>query len=252
MELNIISFNIRCRDDENGYSIAERAPRLNEVISGYEADLIGFQEYRPQWEPYIKKYFGKKYEIFNKYRSETLDIESSPILWNKEKFECVKTGYFWLSDTPETESRGWDEVYNKFRMCVYAIFKEKASAKQFTFINTHFGFGDVGQVKSVRLIEDYCKKISSSPTFIVGDFNMTPDSPAYALMSELFCDVNTATVNDLRTTYHGYNPKLHNNKHIDYCFADKNVKPISPKIIDATVDGMYPSDHYGLHIKLEI
>ncbi len=252
MELNIISFNIRCRDDENGYSIAERAPRLHKVISDYDVDLIGFQEYRPQWEQYIKEYFGDSYEIFNKYRSDTLDIESSPILWNKDKFECIKTGYFWLSDTPETESRGWDEVHNKFRMCVYVVLKDKSSSKEFTFINTHFGFGDNGQIKSVRLIDEYFKKISSLPTFIIGDFNMKPDSPAYALMSELFTDVNTVTANDSRTTYHGYNPEKNTDKHIDYCFIDDKIKPISQKIIDDTVDGMYPSDHYGLYIKLEI
>ena len=33
MELNAVSFNIRCCDDKNGNSIEERAPRLNKIIS---------------------------------------------------------------------------------------------------------------------------------------------------------------------------------------------------------------------------
>lgn len=253
MELKVISFNIRCCDDVNGNSIEERAPRLNEVISHYDVDLIGLQEYRPQWEKPIKKYFGDKFEIFNKYRSTTIDIESSPILWRKDKFECLKTGYFWLSDTPEVESRGWDELYNCFRMCVYVILRERKSNKVFTFMNTHFGFGDNGQTKSVKLIDEYSKKISSYPTFIVGDFNMTPDAVAYAIMSKKFTDVNAVTDNDLRTTYHGYNPdSITKNEHIDYCFVNNQIKPISQKLIDDTVDGMFPSDHYGLYIKIEI
>ena len=40
MELNIVSFNIRCADDENGNSIEERAPRLSKIISDYDVDLI--------------------------------------------------------------------------------------------------------------------------------------------------------------------------------------------------------------------
>lgn len=252
MKLNIISFNIRCCDDENGYSIEERAPRLSTVISYYDADVIGFQEYRPAWEEHINKYFGDRYEIFNKYRSETIDIESSPILWRKDKFECVKTGYFWLSDTPEIESRGWDEVYNCFRMCVYVILLDKKSNKYFTFMNTHFGFGDKGQIKSVKLIEEYSKKISSYPTFIVGDFNMKPDSPAYALMSEIFTDVNAVTTKDMRATYHGYNPEKFLAEHIDYCFINEAIKPVKQNIIDDVVDGMFPSDHYGLYIELEL
>jgi len=252
MELKVISFNIRNYDDENGNSIEERAPRLINIISHYDADLIGFQEYIPQWEKYIREYFGDKYEIFNKYRAKT-QSESSPVLWRKDKFECLKKGYFWLSDTPEVESRGWDELYNCFRMCVYVILQEKKSKKIFTFMNTHFGFGDNGQIKSVELIDEYCKKISSYPTFIIGDFNMKPDSPAYIRMCEKFTDVNAATDNDLRTTYHGYNPEgMTSNEHVDYCFINQKIKPVSQKIIDDKADGMFPSDHYGLYIKIEI
>jgi len=251
MELDIISFNIRCCDDKNGNSIEERAPRLNKIISRYEPDLIGLQEYRPRWEEHIDKYFGDKYEIFAKYRAES-EKEASPMLWRKDKFECIKTGYFWLSDTPDVESKGWDERFDCFRMCVCALLKEKQSGKMFVFMNTHFGFGDDGQIKSVKLIEEYFKKFSSYPTFIVGDFNMTPDDAAYTVMSEKFTDVNSVTNNDLRTTYHGYNPESIKNQHIDYCFINKNVKPVSQKIIDDTVDGMFPSDHYGLYIKIEI
>lgn len=251
MELDIISFNIRCCDDKNGNSIEERAPRLNKIISQYEPDLIGLQEYRPRWEEHIDKYFGDKYEIFAKYRAES-EKEASPMLWRKDKFECIKTGYFWLSDTPDVESKGWDERFDCFRMCVYALLKEKQSGKMIVFMNTHFGFGDDGQIKSVKLIEEYFKKFSSYPAFIVGDFNMTPDDAAYTVMSEKFTDVNSVTNNDLRTTYHGYNPESVKNQHIDYCFINNNVKPVSQKIIDDTVDGMFPSDHYGLHIKIEI
>ena len=251
MELNIVSFNIRCADDENGNSIEERAPRLSKIISNYDVDLIGFQEFTPKWENKIKKYFGAKYEIFNKYRAET-EEESAPILWRKDKFECVKTGYFWLSDTPEIESKGWDELYDCHRMCVYTILRDKERNKVFTFMNTHFGFGDDGQIKSVKLIDKYSKKISSYPTFIVGDFNMKPDSIAYDLMSKIFTDVNAVTENDLRTTYHGYHPEKITDAHIDYCFTDEKIRPVSQKIIDDLVNDMFPSDHYGLYIKIEI
>ena len=135
-------------------------------------------------------------------------------------------------------------------MCVYVILQDKQSKERFTFMNTHFGFGDTCQIKSVKLIEEYSKKISSYPTIIVGDFNMKPDSPAYALMSEMFTDVNAVTTKDVRATYHGYNPENFLDVHIDYCFTNEKVRPISQKIIDDTVNGMYLSDHYGLYIKM--
>ncbi len=252
MNLNIVSFNIRCCDDVNGNSIAERAPRLNKVISQYNADIICLQEYRPAWEKHIEGYYCEKYDMFSKYRNNTIDIEASPILWRKDKFECIKTGYFWLSDTPEVESRGWDELCNCYRMCIYTVLKEKQSGETFTVMNTHFGFGDKGQIDSAKLIYSYRQKESNYKTFITGDFNMTPDSVGYAEMTKNFNDVNALTSNDLSTTYHGYKPDEINDQHIDYCFIDKDITPINQKIITDTVDGMFPSDHYGLFIELEI
>ena len=43
MQIKVISFNIRCKDDENGNSVLERAPRLATVTTPYDADVIGFQ-----------------------------------------------------------------------------------------------------------------------------------------------------------------------------------------------------------------
>ena len=248
MELKVVSFNIRYGDDPNGYSVAERAPRLEYVTKKYDPDVIGFQEYTVPWEKEIENRFPE-YEIFNKYRS-VHELESAPILWKRDKFELLNTGYFWLSSTPEVESRGWDELYNCWRMCEYVILKHKESGKIFTYMNTHYGFGDKGQVDSSRLIYEYSKKISPYPTFVTGDFNMRPSSLGYGEITKHFTDVNGATANDRRTTYHGYGTV--DNEHIDYCFIDEKIKPLSFKLIDETVDGKYPSDHYGFFTTLEI
>ena len=252
MKLSIISFNIRFCNDDNGNAISQRAPRLGIVTKPYAADVIGLQEYRPAWGPHIRKLYGEEYDMFLQYRSQTDDREATPILWRRDKFDCVKTGYFWLSDTPEIVSRGWDELFNCYRMCVYAILKHKETGKTFTFMNTHFGFGDKGQVDSAKLIYQYSKIISAGPLFIVGDFNMTPDTPGYRAMTEHFLDVNACTAQDLTTTFHGYDPESINDQHIDYCFIDKTIIPIRHKLITETVDGKFPSDHYGLYIELEL
>ena len=251
MKLKVIGFNIRCCDDADGHSIAERAPRLFSATAPYDADIIGFQECRAAWEPQIEKYFGEKYDMFFKYRNETEDVEASPILWRRDKFCCVKTGYFWLSDTPQKESRGWDEMFNCYRMCVFAVLKDKQSGEQFTVMNTHFGFGDSGQVKSARLIKEQKEKYSCGSTFILGDFNMTPESAGFSEMTKSFRDANACTINDRRSTFHNYCPEKTLNQHIDYCFIDETITPLDFKIITDTFDGKYPSDHFGLYILLE-
>ena len=119
-------------------------------------------------------------------------------------------------------------------------------------MNTHFGFGDKGQTDSSKLIYDYSKQFGEMPVFILGDFNMTPESQGYAEMIKNFDDVNAKTSNDLRSTYHGYKPEKIKDQHIDYCFINKNVVPLNQKILDQKVDGKFPSDHYGLYISLNV
>ena len=248
MELKVISFNIRYCDDKDGHSIKERAPRLLEVTKKYDADIIGFQEFTPPWEKEIPNLYPE-YDMFMLYRSKS-ELEAAPILWKRDKFELLDKGNFWLSDTPEVESRGWDALYNCWRMCEYVILKHKETGKLITHMNTHYGFGDKGQVDSSKLMYEYSKKISSNPTFLTGDFNMRPDSAGYKEMVKHFTDVNGATANDRRTTYHGYGKV--NDEHIDYCFINEKIKPISLKLIDELVDGKYPSDHYGLFVELDV
>jgi endonuclease/exonuclease/phosphatase family metal-dependent hydrolase len=81
---------------------------------------------------------------------------------------------------------------------------------------------------------------------------MRPDSAGYAEMTKYFTDLNAVTGGDKRSTYHGYAPERYPDMHIDYCFISNGVGAISRELIDDTVDGKYPSDHYGLNIKLEI
>ena len=247
MDLNIVSFNIRCSDDENGHSIDERAPRLRQAVSPLSPDLIELHEDVPKWERHVPACFGDNYAFYHRYRSLDKELESVPLMWRKDRFDCIKTGNFWYSDTPQVESRGYD---TRYRICTYAVLVEKRSGRHFTFMNTHFGFGDNGQVASAQLVYEYSKRISDYPTFVIGDFNMKPGSPGYEKMTEYFTDVNAVTARDMRTTYHGYDPAAHPDSHIDYCFVNEKFTPVDQKLIDTQVDGKYPSDHYGLQIHL--
>lgn len=248
MNLKVVSFNIRCADDKDGHSISERAPRLKSILDSIDADLVGFQEGRNDWETCLPRDYGNKYEIYLVHRG---DDESAPMMWKKDKFELIKKGVFWLSDTPEEVSKGWDELYNCYRICMYAVLKDKASGEQFCFMNTHYGFGDKCQTDSSELIYKYSKEISDLPTFITGDFNMCPDSKGYAQMTKYFTDANAVTLKYTGTTYHGYAPETENS-HIDYCFIDNKVTSLSTTLLDQTFDGKYPSDHFGLLFELKI
>lgn len=249
MELNVVSFNIWCHNQPGKNSIASRAPRLKEILTNMDTDIIGMQECTPSWLEHLEEDFGSKYEIFNVWRAKH-NHESAPILWKKDKFSCLDKGCFWLSDTPDVESEGWCE-WKCNRICTWAKLKEKESGKIFLFMNTHFGFGDSCQTKSAKLIHEYNLKLGNYPTVITGDFNMRHNYPAYKDMSALYRDVNMATGKDMGNTYHGYEPGKHQEDLIDYCFINEDFHPVSYRRITDKVEGLYPSDHYGIQATIQ-
>lgn len=252
MDYRVMSFNVRCANDPNGHSIAERAPRVREILKKYDPDLLGVQEFRPVWEPYFGDYLALGYEMYYVPRDFNANREATPLLWKKELFECIEKKTFWLSDTPEEESRGWDEKYNVNRICSYVILKDKRNGKLLCFMNTHFGFGDHCQTSSAQLIYDYSKAVGDMPVLCTGDFNMRNDSAGYKKMSSLFADANAVTAKETITTFHGYDPEKHPKSHIDYCFVNEKVTPASFKVLTDMFDGKYPSDHYPILIELSV
>lgn len=251
--MRVVSFNIRSANDPNGHSIHERAPRVKAVIEKYDPDLIGFQEVVPLWMEHIPEDYGDTYEIFHKYRCETFDIEGSPILWKKDKFECLDRGYFWYSGTPGVVSRGWD-VMGCHRICMWVKLRDKQNGAVFHFFNTHFGFSDKCQLDSVKLLLDHYKALKVKSALITGDFNMFSHSPAYKELTKTLTNLNELLDNDTSFTFHGYHPEHHGHETpIDFCFVTpQTVKPLSYKRLDETIDGNFPSDHYGLCLEMEM
>ena len=77
--------------------------------------------------------------------------EFMAIFYNKEQLELLKHDTFWLSETPEKVSRGWDGACN--RVCTWGEFKDKRTKKKFYYFNTHLDHkGPVAQVEGAKLL----------------------------------------------------------------------------------------------------
>ena len=55
--------------------------------------------------------------------------ESSNIYYKQDRFKLKEQNTFWLSETPDTISKGWDAAYR--RVCTYGLFKDKKTRKIF-------------------------------------------------------------------------------------------------------------------------
>lgn len=236
--VSVVSYNVRCCDDPNGNSIKERAPRLEKAIKKYDPDLIGMQEFVPAWDPYTKKIFSDDYDYIINYRCKD-NYEGTPIFWKRAKFKLLDHGVFWLSETPDQESLGWDADY--YRICAWVKLQVRATGKVFYYYNTHFDYTEPPQEPSALLMAE--RVVTDTPAIVTGDFNMEPDSKGYAAMVKTFTDANTQ--NDATATFTSYgDPET--NKRLDYVFV-RNAATQNYKVMTEMPGGNYVSDHFGVY-----
>ena len=106
--------------------------------------------------------------------------EFCPIFFNKYRFELIESETFWLSETPEKISVGWDAALE--RICTYAKFKDLENNREFWVFNTHFDhIGVKARNESVELILKKIKEVNKGkiPILLTGDFNLTPEKKTY-------------------------------------------------------------------------
>lgn len=249
-QISVVSYNIRGWNDPDGNAISDRAPRLEQVLDKYSPDLIGFQEFVPEWETYTTEMLGDEYGSIVQYRGDTGKVdEAAPIFYKKEVLELVESGAFWMSNTPEKSSASWSSQYH--RICTWAKFKIIETGKEFYHFNTHTDGSDLSQYKGAHLIIEKREEICGDlPLVITGDFNMIPESIGYSELTTVFADVNAVTTNSTDSTYHNYGA---DDMLIDYCFiTSETIKAVDYKIMDDMVDDKYVSDHFGLYTEMII
>lgn len=256
-DLTVMSFNIRLNvasDKENAWT--ERKQDVADLLTYYHPDYFGVQEALPEQMKDIKNGL-KNYDYVGVGRDDGKEKgEFSAIFYDTNRLSVVKSGTFWLSETPETPSKGWDAALN--RICSYAIFKDKKSKKEFLAMNLHFDhIGNVARVKSSELILKKIKELNPKnlPVTLSGDFNLTEDSEPIKILSQNMKD----TFYHSETKHYGpvgtftaFNVNEIPKERIDYIFTNGFKTKSHRHINDRRENLLYPSDHFPVLVELSL
>jgi endonuclease/exonuclease/phosphatase family metal-dependent hydrolase len=253
VSVKVMSFNIRYNNPNDGdYAWPNRKAMVTSVVNFHGADLIGMQEVLrgqlTELETLLPDYAWYGVGRNNGRVDGENTGEFAPIFYRQDRFQLLDSGEFWLSETPDViASRGWDAALP--RRATWAKFKDRQSGQDFIHLNTHFDHrGDVARVRSAQLILDKLAIISNDlPMVVTGDFNVTPDSDAYATMTSGLAD----TKFESRTlphgpdgTFGGFTVELgESTDRIDYVFVGDGVKVLRYGVLSDQWNGLYPSDH---------
>ncbi|MBQ5591525.1 MAG: endonuclease/exonuclease/phosphatase family protein [Clostridia bacterium] len=251
-DLTVMTYNLKC-SGEGKYSQESRKDAICTLIKKYSPDSLGVQEADKNWVGLLNATLTD-YANVGTYRDDGIsEGESNNIFYKKDKYELVDSGDFWLSKTPDVPSRDWDSAC--YRICTYAVLKDKATGFVYAHFNTHFDHvSDVAQAESVALISSKIAEIAPDiPVVLTGDFNFNETVEHYDnLLSCGFSNTKyLADDYDLGATYNGYKLIRFAINPIDHIFVNGYVKSVKSSTIDKSrFNRMYPSDHFPVIVEM--
>lgn len=257
-QMNVVTFNIRFNNPGDGINAW---PNRIEMVSGllrfHEADIFGMQEALIGQIEDIQKEMPD-YEWFGLGRDKgDQSGEFSPMFFRKSKLILIQQGTFWLSETPDTPSKGWDAAFN--RIVTWGKFQSKETGKRFFVFNTHFDhIGVEARKNSAQLIRNKMEELTSKsdlPVILIGDFNLTPDTEPISLIKNYLEDSREVSVEPPYGpvgTFQGFKPGTEGENRIDYIFVNKGVKVLKYAVLSDSKEQRMPSDHLPVMANIQL
>ena len=252
--LRIMTFNVRY-SNVGKESREDRVDIVTKTMLDSNADSIGVQEAVPEWMDDFKEILSDKYAYVGVGRDDgDNEGEYSAIFYLKDKYEVEDSGTFWLSETPEKVSVGWDAACT--RICTWAVLVNKKTGEKYVHLNSHFDHvGIEARKNSVKLIIEKAKEYTDLPVVFTADMNVKQGSVDYMSL------VNSGVLDDTKfiapdsmdyLTYHDTKPYALQDWIIDYIMINDNLDAISYKVVTEGIDGRYVSDHYPVYAEIKV
>ncbi len=255
--IRLMSYNIRFDNPADSLNAwpNRKVPVVN-MIKFYDVDIIAVQEaLRHQLTDILANLSGFSFVGLGRDDGDTLG-EYSAIIYRSSRFQLLNSKTFWLSETPDKPSFGWDAACK--RVCTLAIFKDRVDDKIFALFNTHFDHvGKTSRRNSARLLLSQMRTLAKDlPVIVTGDFNMTPTDTTIAIVTSVLADsyylASTGHYGPVGT-WNGFDYNSSLSDRIDYCFVDSSrVEIIKHAHLDDAYQQRFPSDHLPVFVVLRI
>ncbi len=237
----IMSFNVRNGEHDRGKDVPQ-------FIADYMPDSVGLQECEGTWYMTLNTHLKAKYGIVGVGRLTGIKCigEATAIMYRKDKYDLVDSGTFWLSETPEKVSIGWDAKHH--RTCTWVTLRNKQTGEQYVHINTHLDhMGEQARTNGLALILEKAESFDL-PVVVTGDFNFEKTDPLYTqLISGNLTDTQDVAEKTMYgKTYHAYNGG-EDGEPIDFiCINEKITSVKEYRIVRDIYGDTYISDHYPI------
>ena len=179
--IRLSSSGVAKADGENYWP--RRKADMVALVRKMDLDVFGLQEVCPDQAQYLREQLPE-FEFVGEHRNaDRVTGEASPVCYRKSRFEELKKGTFWLSETPDTPGlKGWGAACP--RVCSYLVLRERTSGRVFCFANCHTDhISELAREKGMLLIIERMREFGQgAPIVFVGDHNCREtEAPALAV-----------------------------------------------------------------------
>ena len=252
--ITVATYNLRYNNKGDGINAwPNRKENVKALIAFHEFDLFGTQEgLRDQLNDIAEL---KDYAFLGAGRDDGKEAgEHSAIFYRKDRFRVLKSGNFWLSETPDKPGKGWDATCCN-RICSWAKFRDEKTKKEFFFFSVHFDHQGVeARRQSGKLMVEKIKEIAKNePVILTGDFNSTPETEQIQTIQMLLRDTRSVTATPPygpEGTFNSFKFDAPMDKRIDYIFVSKQFDVLKYGVLTDAKNQRYPSDHQPVMVKL--
>lgn len=251
--LTVISYNIRnarAHDGDNDWDI--RKPASITMIETEKPDIFGVQEaYDVQVQYIVNNCPDYKYVGVGR-EDGVKEGENMAIFWNSKVIEIEDWGTYWLSETPDVPSLGWDAACR--RTATWAFLKHIPTGKEFFYVNTHLDhIGVEARRNGLALIEARIAEMNGDrnlPMILTGDFNIPDNDPTIVEFDQRMQNARkVAAESDRQGSYQGWGTC---SSVIDYIyFKGFSSCPLFKTLSEPYGDIPFISDHYPVKAVLQ-
>lgn len=254
--LNLATYNVRLNTAQDGANAwPHRKEMVKELVRYHEFDVFATQEGLPGQIDDLAAM--QEFGHVGAGRDDGKRAgEHSAIFYRRARFDLLDAGDFWLSQTPDRPSLGWDATCCN-RIASWAELRDKSSGTRFFFFSVHFDHqGEVARRESARLVLAKVRIIAGdAPVIVAGDLNSTPDTEQVATMRSMLDDayaVSAAPPYGPVGTFNGFRIDDPLEKRIDYIFVSPQVKVLKYAALTDSRQGRFPSDHLPVLVRAQI
>ncbi|MFW5937965.1 MAG: endonuclease/exonuclease/phosphatase family protein [Halanaeroarchaeum sp.] len=192
--IRVLSYNVRYANRGDHHDAwHDRRDAVGRLVRFHCPDIAAFQEPLPGQRRDLRERLPG-YEFVGRGRGTDGEDEGCPIAVRTERWTAGDDGTFWLSETPDEQSTGWDAAHP--RIATWARVRDVEDTAELLVVNTHLDHvSGRARRESARLLRERLPTLARTaasagtgqyrerlPVVLVGDLNCTSGSRPHRLL----------------------------------------------------------------------